>query len=126
MHENDELKKDEFSIKSLNIDASGNFQEVYSSFKSKQDKYNESLLFYHKLKMVGFLSAFVISIYFILMGSFLWITKDFSNSLTIMSILLFFGYTAFISFFFMKKMQDRYVKILFQETSTFSNDESKP
>lgn len=126
MQEKDELKKDEYSIKSLNIDASGNFQEVYSSFKSKQDKYHESLLFYHKLKMVGVLSALVISIFFILMGSFLWLTKSFSNPFILISIIIFFGYTAFISYFIMKKMQDRYVGILLQETSTFSNDESKP
>ena len=101
-------KADEKSLSNSIID----FGKEYKEYKLFNERFIDLEYLNYKLKMVLIASILIISMFFIMLGGFLWTINIINDYLIIFVILFFFGYISLICLFLFKKERTRFKNLL--------------
>ncbi len=95
-------------IKDKNID----FEKEYREYKLYDEKFFDFEYLDYKFRIVLYMSLLISSIFFIMLGAFLWTITIIRDLSILLIILFFFGYISFIGLFLIRRERARFKRIL--------------
>lgn len=95
-------------IKDKNID----FEKEYREYKLYDEKFFDFEYLDYKFKIVLYMSVLISSIFFIMLGAFLWIINIIRDIFIIYFILFLFAYISFVGLFLIRRERARFKRVL--------------
>lgn len=88
------------------------FEKEYKEYKLYDKKIFDFEFLGYKFKILIYASILIISIFFIMLGIFLWITNIIKEIFMVYLVLFIFAYTSFFGLYLMRREQRRFKSIL--------------
>jgi len=89
-------------------DNSPDFEKEYKEYKLFNEKSFDLEYFNYKLKIVLYMSIFISSLFFTMVGIFLWLIGIISDYFRFFTVVLFFGYISIICLFLIKRKRTQF------------------
>ena len=96
------------SIQDTNLD----FEKEYKEYTKYNEKSFDLEYFNYKFKIVLYMSIFISSLFFTMVGAFLWLIGTIKDDLILLTIIFLFGYISIICLFLMKRKRTQFRHIL--------------
>lgn len=88
------------------------FEEDYEDYTKFNEKSFDLEYFNYKLKIFLYMSIFISSLFFTMVGAFLWLIGIIRDYLILFTIILLFGYISIISLYLIKRKRAQFRNIL--------------
>ena len=102
-------EKKDYKSTSKNIQ---DFEKDYEDYTKFNDKSFDLEYFNYKLKIVLYMSIFISSLFFTMVGAFLWLIGIIRDSIILFTIILLFGYISILCLYLIKRKRAQFRNIL--------------
>lgn len=93
-------------------DNSHDFEKEYKEYKLYHEKSFDLEYFNYKFKIIIYMSIFISSLFFIMVGAFLWLIGIIKDDLILLTIIFLFGYISIICLFLMRRKRTQFRHML--------------